>query len=897
MVTTTYPSNNVVRFAMSEETAMVSAQDRTIRKFNPGTFQSDEEVMRQFVVRERELGIILDVLRGNIETPSCQHVLLFAPRGRGKTMLLARVAAELRAENELSRKMLPVRFMEESHEVFDIADFWLETLFYLSKEIVRSDPDLARELQAVHADLTGQWRGEFLAERARATVLDASDRLGRKLVLMIENMQTLCDDVDEDFGWQLRETLQTEPQIILLGTATSRFERLDDVREPFFGLFRMLDIKPLDAEACRRLWQVVSGDEVSKRRIRPLQILTGGNPRLLVIVAEFAGHRSLRKLMEELVSLVDDHTEYFRGHLEALAPTERRVYLAAIDLWQPSSTSEIAARARMDVRSVSSLLGRLIDRDMVKYHGTGRKRLYSASERLYSIYYKIRRERGEASIVHYLIRFMSVFYTKQELVTMADTFRMEAAGFSIIKEGLDRARAEIPHFGYLYDQAVSSVAEPKPSTMGFSKPSQSGLSQRQQLLFCISPKWVEGNILYLRGSYDAAIQVYASIVEEFGRIKIPDVEILVAMASISIGHIYDRKKDHDAAIASYDEMIERFGKSTEPRVKATVAVCLVNKGTTQSHQGDLEAAINTLEFVVKQYETDAMTQIREVVARALLTLGTFKGQLGERAQEIESYDEIINRFSSDTQDAVQVFVANAMTNKSVVLGECGDFEEALAACDAVVSRYGGSRKPELLASVIRAMLNEGNIHRQQGDNQNAIVIFNRIVENYDKVESEEVQIYITRTLIVKALNYTELGKSEDALSTCEEVERRLRDRGKTQNNEELGIAWTKVMALLLHSQEQNALALFNSIYHDFDPVNEDELSMIQSGVPDMIVLGVSEREVLDVLQSDERKAQALAPLIVALKMRLGEKVRAPAEVIEVAEDVIRTVEEKSNQRT
>ena len=57
----------------------------------------------------------------------------------------------------------------------------------------------------------------------RATVLDTSDRLGRKLVLMIENMQTLSDDVDDDFGWQLRETLQTEPQIMLLGTATSRF--------------------------------------------------------------------------------------------------------------------------------------------------------------------------------------------------------------------------------------------------------------------------------------------------------------------------------------------------------------------------------------------------------------------------------------------------------------------------------------------------------------------------------------------------------------------------------------------------------------------------------------------------------------------------------------------------
>ena len=77
--------------------------DRPIRKFNPGTFQSDEEVIEQFAVRERELDMVLEVLRGNINSPSCQDVLVVASRGRGKTMLLARVAAELNTDDELCR--------------------------------------------------------------------------------------------------------------------------------------------------------------------------------------------------------------------------------------------------------------------------------------------------------------------------------------------------------------------------------------------------------------------------------------------------------------------------------------------------------------------------------------------------------------------------------------------------------------------------------------------------------------------------------------------------------------------------------------------------------------------------------------------------------------------------
>ena len=78
--------------------------------------------------------------------------------------------------------------------------------------------------------------------------------------------------------------------------------------------------------------------------------------------------------------------------MEVLPKTERRVYIAVVDLWQPSTTSEITARARLGVRTVSTMLGRLADRGAVIWKGSGKKRHYVAAERLYSIYYKLRRE-------------------------------------------------------------------------------------------------------------------------------------------------------------------------------------------------------------------------------------------------------------------------------------------------------------------------------------------------------------------------------------------------------------------------------------------------------------------------------------------------------------------------
>ena len=295
---------------------MSEASNRQIRKFNPGTFQSDEELIEQFVVRNRELEIVLEVLHGNIESPSCQHVLVVAPRGRGKTMLLTRAAAEM---HQRRTRRTPVAGQIHGREP---GDFQHRRLLARGAVPSRKRKRRPRKIPNSRgncekrtpicppAGANNRWR------LMPAPPFSAADRLDRKLVLMVENLHSLCESVDEDFGWKLRGVLQSEPKIMLLASATSRFEGLDDAEQPFFELFRIIGLEPLTTEECRLLWQAVSGDAVSGREIRPLEILTGGSPRLLVIVAGFAQHHSLRQLMEELVTLIDEYTEYFRGHLE-----------------------------------------------------------------------------------------------------------------------------------------------------------------------------------------------------------------------------------------------------------------------------------------------------------------------------------------------------------------------------------------------------------------------------------------------------------------------------------------------------------------------------------------------------------------------------------------------------
>ncbi len=568
------------------------APARTIRKFNPGTFQSDEEVIEQFVVRERELGIAMEVLRGNIDSPSCQHLLIVAPRGRGKTMLLARAAAEMRTNDELSERLLPVRFMEESHEVSSMADFWLETLFYLAGEVENRNADLAQELRKTHGDLTRQWRADHLAERAQAAVLDAADRLKRQLVLMVENLQAMNNAVDVRFGWKLRKALQTEPQIMLLATATTRFKELDDVEQPFFELFRFLPLDPLDTKESRTLWQMVSGDKVRERAIRPLEILTGGDPRLMVIMAQFGQQRSLRKLLEHLVSLVDDHTEYFRAHLEGLAKTERRVYLAVVDLWQPSTAGEVAARARMDIRNTSSLLGRLVDRGVVAVDGTGKARRYVGVQRLYSIYYKMRHERESAAVVNRVIDFMIAFYSTAELV-------------DVLAVPVESTVANVANAQVLIRQGIHYLdnAQPDGAIGAFNQAE----AQVRHLCSGEARQVAAAAIIHKQSAYlqlddpKSASELFHQVVKRLDGGEVGDAENLVAMALNNRGNAQMMMGCHEQAVTTFDQIMERCSHDQSLESRRAVARALLGKGRALTWLGRAEGAADACNELAKKH--------------------------------------------------------------------------------------------------------------------------------------------------------------------------------------------------------------------------------------------------------------------------------------------------------
>ena len=269
-----------------------------VRKYNPG-FLSDDDIVASFCVRTGELESLLESLRENTGNSNV-HSLVIGPRGSGKTHLLLRVAAEIRRVPSLAG-FFPIVFAEESYEVSTTGEFWLECL----GRLVDQTPEYEREeLRLSYHDLRTEDRDRDLAARCLGAVLDFADRQDKRLVLMVENLNNLfADMVDIEAGWRLRHTLQNEPRIILIGSATSRFAEIDSPEHALYDLFRVVTLRPLNTDESTLLWQNIAGQTADARGIRPLEILTGGNPRLLAIIARFGAGRSFRELMDNLLEL------------------------------------------------------------------------------------------------------------------------------------------------------------------------------------------------------------------------------------------------------------------------------------------------------------------------------------------------------------------------------------------------------------------------------------------------------------------------------------------------------------------------------------------------------------------------------------------------------------------
>ena len=693
------------------------------RKYNPG-FLSIDELVASFCVRTAEYESLTEALRecsGSANT----HQIVIGPRGSGKTSLLLRVAAEVLRNADLSARFFPIVFAEESYEVSTAGEFWLECVSRLADQAPYREGgvDLHRtfeELRTIHDDRT-------LEDRCLGVLQDFADREKKRLVLIVENLNMMFRDMgDDDAGWRLRKALQTEPRIVLLASATSSFDQMNDPREALYELFRVIRLHPLDTEGCAILWRTVSGQARAPQTIQALRILTGGSPRLLTIVARFGANLSFRELMADLLDLVDDHTEYFKSHLDALPAQERKVYVALADLWKPASAREIADRARLGSSKCSAQLARLVDRGAVEVSGgSARRKLYYLTERLYNIYYLMRRARGPAPLIDALIRFMEAYYSTDELRQFGARMAREALGF-------DGGALAIYRMAFERLVGLPSLE-----------------AHRKELLSLASPAFA-----YAPSEFSAVSTAPSAAREVLGK----------ALALAESGRL-------EEAVAAWDEVIRRFGASDAPADREQVSLALVNKGKALGRMGRTEEASAAWDDVVRRFGADDGEGHRLAVATALASKGGMLSNLNRHTEALAAWNEVARRFGKSRVPAVEVLVANALVGTAVALSALNRHREALEACDELLERFGKSGSPALHGELASAMVGRGHALIALNRVDEAVNAWSAVVERFGRSDSLRILEQVASAHANIGTGLFQSGRLEEALAAFDGVVR------------------------------------------------------------------------------------------------------------------------------
>ena len=425
-------------------------------KYNPSHMPEDE-LVRSFVVRQRDLAAILETVTENTGA-SNQHLLILGPRGMGKTTLVNRAVAEIRRDPALGQLWYPILFDEESYTVTSAGELWFQALVHLADQ-TRS-PTLEQARRALQP-ITDRTR---LRDASLARLLEFADSQHKRLLLVFENIDMIFDaQMTEADGWDVRHTLQNEPRIMVLATSPTRLESFHDSRKPLYELFHEHTLERLDLEECRAVWRLVADRDLPLHQARPIQIFTGGNTRLLTILATFARDRSFRELMDDLVGLIDENTSYFKANIEALPPESRKVFVTLADLWSPATSRQVADQTRGDIRAVSAQLGRLVDQGIIEVvRRVDRTQMFQVAERMYNLYYLLRR-RGSGrvrALVEFIVRYYDHDERQRLLITLAnETCQLDPAHHQEHIEILTGVLERVPDLIQRHQALMSLPAE------------------------------------------------------------------------------------------------------------------------------------------------------------------------------------------------------------------------------------------------------------------------------------------------------------------------------------------------------------------------------------------------------------------------------------------------------
>ena len=604
------------------------------RLYNPAQLSADE-LKTSFIARHDTLDELLLLLKEQENSSSCQHVLLVGPRGMGKTTLGLRFLYSISNTSELSERWQPIAFHEESYGICDVSDFWIAALHHLTR--ATEDAQWSERADALLEDEGNPTRQ---AAYARAALMDYCQSSGKRLILFVENIDTVFAQFsDEREVHSLRASLMERPEVMLVGSANTVFGGIRSHGEPFYEFFRLFVLQGLTTEETYQILERFAESagkhdllallKLEQGRLETIRRLTGGNPRLMTLTCYMLLDSPLGDSFEVLERLIDEQTPYFKARIEELPIQARKVFHCLAEAWKPMLAREIAHASKLGSSHASAQLKQLVAKGYVSETNDPqrKKTRYEVADRFYNIYFLLRFSRGGRERLERLVRFMQDIFGRAAMRTMY-------SATLVALENRNLSTTKVADWLSVLSSYVESDDEFEPHE------------------------------IWRRSALDLAERLIGSSADVIDQIN----------------RVGWRERAHTLFIE------ERFGDAAEAYRKATREVpadyvAWTGLGKSLFELRRYEEAVGSLRHVADLVSPTDSREARYNAAAALYTLADAYVELDRHEEGITSFERLGQYVCSDDPEYMRRAAVSSFLMQGVLLSELGRYEEAITVWD------------------------------------------------------------------------------------------------------------------------------------------------------------------------------------------------------------------------
>ncbi len=421
--------------------------------YNPANLSANE-IIESFVIRTKQFSDLLaEIKRDRMKHPP-QHFIIQGQRGSGKTTLLLRLYYEIQRDDGLKEWMIPVIFSEEQYNVRTLFKLWEELAVHLEKE---SDQfaGLCGAMEQIEYKSDKQYE-EDLYQLVSGQIKKSK----KKVTLLVDNIGLLFVKFPKREQQKLREILITDNNIRIIGASASVLESINDYLEPFYEFFKVVELESLTCKESQALLlkldrKYKKGDvkkiiENQPERIEAIRRISGGVPRTIILLFEIFSDEESGNSIKDLEIVLDKVTPLYKHRMDDLSPQQQEIaHIIAVN-WDAVSVAEIARKAKMESKKVSSQLNLMVVNGLINKIPTNTKNnLYQIRERFFNIWYLMRLGSvNEREKVKWLVKFLEVWCSREQLT--------ERAGKHIQRLGAQTCRMH-EKYAFYFSEALAEA--------------------------------------------------------------------------------------------------------------------------------------------------------------------------------------------------------------------------------------------------------------------------------------------------------------------------------------------------------------------------------------------------------------------------------------------------------